>query len=67
MHDRMAGRGRSSESDGEAPQRQKKPSREEEEVKRALRLSEQDEADRRRRIAEQGKEGLFEEQKPAPR
>lgn len=69
MRNRMAGRGtgRSSESDDEAPQRQKKPSREEEEVQRALRLSEQDEAERRRRIAAQGKEGLFEEQKPAPR
>lgn len=67
MHNRMAGMGRSSESDNEAPQRQKKPSREEEDVKRALRLSEQDEAERRRRIAEQGKEGLFEEQKSVPR
>jgi len=67
MRDRMAGRGRTSESDDEAPQRQKKPTREEEDVQRALKLSEQDEAERRRRIAEQGKEGLFEEQKPAPR
>jgi len=67
MRDRMAGRGRTSEGEDEAPQRRKKPSREEEDVQRALRLSEQDEAERRRRIAEQGKEGLFEEQKPAPR
>lgn len=67
MHDRMAGRGRTSESGDEASQRQKKPSREEEDVKRALRLSEQDEAERRRRIAEQGKEGLFEELKSEPR
>jgi epsin len=70
MHDRMAGRGRISESDDEspkAPQRQKKPSKEEQEVQRALKLSEQDEAERRRRIAEQGKEGLFDEPKPAPR
>jgi epsin len=66
MHNRMAGMGRSSESDNEAPRRQKRPSREEEDVKRALRLSEQDEAERRRRIAEQGKEGLFEEQTSAP-
>jgi hypothetical protein len=67
MRDRMAGRGRTSESGDEAPQRQKKPNREEEDVQRALRLSEQDEAERRRRIAEQGKEGLFDEPKPAPR
>ena len=67
MRDRMGGRGRASESDDEAAQRQKKPSREEEDVQRALRLSEQDEAERRQRIAEQSKEGLFEEQEPAPR
>jgi len=66
MRDRMAGRRRTSESDDEAPQRQKKPSREEEDVQRALRLSEQDEVERRRRIVEQGKEGLFDEPKPAP-
>jgi len=66
MRDRMAGKGRTSESDDEAPQRQKKPSREEQHVQRALRLSEQDEAERRRRIAEQGKEGLFDEPKPGP-
>jgi epsin len=65
--DRMGGKGRTSESDDEPPQRQKKPSREEEHVQRALRLSEQDEAERRRRIAEQGKEGLFDEPKPGPR
>ncbi len=67
MRDRMAGKGRTSESDDEAPKRQKMPSREEEHVKRALKLSEQDETDRRRRIAEQGKEGLFDEPKPGPR
>jgi len=70
MHDRMAGRGRISESDdgsSKAPQRQKKPSREEQDVQRALKMSEQDEAERRRKIAEQGKEGLFDEPKPAPR
>jgi len=68
MRDRMAGR-KSSESDdepSEAPKRQKKPSREEQEVQRALKLSEQDEAERRRQIAEQGKEGLFDEPKPEP-
>jgi hypothetical protein len=74
MRDRMAGRGRTSESDGESPkaaakppQRQKKPSREDQDVQRALKLSEQDEAERRRRIAEQGKDGLFDEAKPEPR
>ncbi len=67
MRDRMAGRGQTSESDDEAPQRQKRPSREEEDVQRALKLSEQDEAERRRRIADQGNEGLFDEPKPAPR
>lgn len=69
MRDRMAGR-KSSESDdesSEAPKRQKKPSREEQEVQRALKLSEQDEAERRRQIAEQGKEGLFDDPKPEPR
>lgn len=69
MRDRMAGR-KSTESDdesSEAPKRQKKPSREEQEVQRALKLSEQDEVERRRRIAEQGKEGLFDEPKPEPR
>ncbi|KAF8464730.1 hypothetical protein DFH94DRAFT_784980 [Russula ochroleuca] len=73
MRDRMAGRGRTSESDGESPkaaakppQRQKKPSREDQDVQRALKLSEQDEAERRRRIAEQGKDGLFDEAKPEP-
>jgi membrane peptidoglycan carboxypeptidase len=74
MHDRMAGRGRISESDDEspkAPQRQKKlekkPTKEEQDVQRALKLSEQDEAERRRRLTEQGKEGLFDEAKPEPR
>jgi epsin len=69
MRDRMAGR-KSTESEGEsseAPKRPKKPSREEQEVQRALKLSEQDEVERRRRIAEQGKEGLFDEPKPEPR
>ena len=67
MRDRMAGKGRAGESDDETPQRQKPPSREEADVQRALRLSEQDEAERRRRIAEQGKEGLFDEAKPGSR
>lgn len=66
MRDRMSGK-RTSESDNEAAQRQKKPDREEEDVKRALRLSEHDEAERLRRIAEQGREGLFDEPKAAPR
>ena len=69
MRDRMAGK-KSSESDdepSEATQRLKKPSREEQDVQRALKLSEQDEAERRRRIAEQGKGGLFDEPKPEPR
>lgn len=66
MRDRMAGK-RTNESENEGAQRQKKPNPEEEDVKRALKLSEQDEAERRRRIAEQGKEGLFDEPKPAPR
>jgi epsin len=68
MRDRMAGR-KGSESDdepSEAPQRPKKPSREEQDVQRALKLSEQDEVERRRRIAEQGKNGLFDEPKPEP-
>jgi len=73
MRDRMAGK-RIDESDdqrSEAPRRPqtqqpKKPSREEQEIQRALQLSEQDEAERRRRLAEQGKEGLFDDPKPAP-
>ena len=69
MRDRMAGRKSTESGDesSEAPKRQKKPSREEQEVQRALKLSEQDEVERRRRIAEQGKEGLFDEPKPEPR
>lgn len=77
MRDRMAGK-RTSESDDEPseatsrhphPQQQqpKKPSREEQELKRAMQLSEQDEAERRRRLAEQGKEGFFDDPKPVPR
>lgn len=76
MRDRMAGK-RTSESDDEPseaasrhphpPQQPKKPSREEQELKRAMQLSEQDEAERRRRLAEQGKEGFFDDPKPAPR
>jgi len=73
MRDRMAGK-RINESDderSEAPRRPqsqqaKKLSREEQEVQRALQLSEQDEAERRRRLAEQGKEGLFDDLKSAP-
>ena len=74
MRDRMAGK-RINESDDEGseaprrpqPQQPKKPSREEQQIQRALQLSEQDEAERRRRLAEQGKEGLFDDPKPAPR
>ena len=72
MRDRMAGK-RISESDdetSEAPRRAqqpKKPSREEQEIQRALQLSKQDEAERQRRLAEQAKEGLFDDPKPAPR
>jgi len=73
MRDRMAGK-RIDESDdqrSEAPRRPqtqqpKKPSREEQEIQRALQLSKQDEAERRRRLAEQAKEGLFDDPKPAP-
>jgi epsin len=73
MRDRMAGK-RTSESDDEPssrrPQQQqqpKKPSREEQELKRAMQLSEQDEAERRRLLAEQGKESLLDDPKPVPR
>lgn len=73
MHDRMAGR-RVSESDEEeqeqkpekkrsAPPR-KQPSQEERDVQRALKLSEQEEAERRRRLGEQGP--LFDDQQAAP-
>ncbi|KAH9961017.1 hypothetical protein BC827DRAFT_1204406 [Russula dissimulans] len=70
MRDRMAGK-RVSESDDETsgvpprPQQPKKPSREEKDLQRALQLSERDEAERRRRLAEQSKEGLFDDPKPA--
>ena len=67
MHDRMAGKGWASEGDDEIPQRKKQPSREEVHVQRALRLSEQDEAECRQWIAEQGNKGLFDELKPGPR
>jgi epsin len=73
MRDRMAGR-RVGESDDEtsnppqhAPPQPKKPSREELEIRRAMELSEKDEEERRRRLAEQGKEGLFDDLKSAPR
>jgi len=74
MRDRMAGK-RINESDDERsesprrpqPQQAKKPSREEQEIQRALQLSEQDEAERRRRLVEQGREGLFDDPKPMPR
>ena len=72
MRDRMAGR-QVSESDDEKPeaprpsQQPKKPSREEQDMQRAMELSEQDEAERRRRLAEQGKDGLFDDAKSAPR
>jgi len=71
MRDRMAGKRISESNDetSEAPRRAqqpKKPSREEQEIQRALQLSKQDEAERRRRLAEQAKEGLFDDPKPAP-
>ena len=78
MRDRMAGK-RTNEDDDEPSeaasrhphaqkqQQPKKLGREEQELKRAMQLSEQDEADRRRRLAEQGKEGLFDDPKSAPR
>jgi hypothetical protein len=72
MRDRMAGR-QTSESDDETPDpprhtpSHKKPSREEQDVRRAIELSEQDEAQRQRRLAEQGKEGLFDDPKAASR
>lgn len=73
MHDRMAGR-RVSESDEEqqeqkpekkrsAPPR-KQPSQEERDVQRALKLSEQEEAERLRRLKEQGP--LFDDPKATP-
>ncbi|KAI0255190.1 hypothetical protein BJV78DRAFT_1273557 [Lactifluus subvellereus] len=71
MRDRMAGR-QVSESDDEKPesprhsQQPKKPSREEQDMRRAMELSEQDETERRRRLAEQGREGLFDDPKSAP-
>jgi len=70
MRDRMAGK-RVSESDDETseiprrPQQPKKPSREEQDLRRALQQSERDEAERQRRLAEQSKEGLFDDPKPA--
>ncbi|KAH9958521.1 hypothetical protein BGW80DRAFT_1374600 [Lactifluus volemus] len=70
MRNRMAGR-QTSESDDETPDpprhapSHKKPSREEQDVRRAIELSEQDEAQRQRRLAEQGKEGLFDDPKAA--
>jgi len=72
MRDRMAGK-RVSESNDETsevprrPQQPKKPSREEQDVQRALQLSERDEVERQRRLAEQSKEGLFDDPKPASR
>lgn len=72
MHDRMAGR-RVSESNDEEQQAEKKrsvpqrkqPSQEERDVQRALKLSEKDEAERRRRLNEQGP--LFDDPKATPR
>jgi len=76
MRDRMAGRrikdddDEPSEATSRRPhsqqQQPKKPTREEQEIKRAMELSEKDEAERRRRLAEQGKKGLFDDPKPSP-
>ncbi|KAH9978450.1 hypothetical protein BJV74DRAFT_900569 [Russula compacta] len=69
MRDRMAGR-RTSGSDDETseaprrPQQAKKPKQEDQDLQRALRLSKQEEAERQRRLGEQGKEGLFDDPKP---
>lgn len=73
MRDRMAGRRTSGSDDerSEAPPRRaqqaKKPKQEDQDLQRALRLSQQEEAERQRRLGEQGKEGLFDDPKPAPR
>ncbi|KAH9069308.1 ENTH-domain-containing protein [Lactarius deliciosus] len=65
MHDRMAGR-RETEKKRSVPSR-KQPSQEEQDVQRALKLSEQEEAERRRRLREQGKDGpLFDDPKATP-
>jgi epsin len=72
MHDRMAGK-RVSESDVQATgnphhrQEPKKPTQEEQDIQRALRQSERDEAERLRRLAEQGKESLFDDPKSGSR
>lgn len=72
VRDRIVGR-HTSESDDETPDpprhapSHKKPSREEQDVQRAIELSEQDEAQRQRRLAELGKEGLFDDPKAASR
>ncbi|KAI9431683.1 ENTH-domain-containing protein [Lactarius psammicola] len=70
MHDRMAGR-RVGENANEEKQRpvppRKQPSQEEQDIQRALKLSEQEEAERRRRLKEQGKDSsLFDDPKAAP-
>ncbi|KAI0261778.1 hypothetical protein BC834DRAFT_829792 [Gloeopeniophorella convolvens] len=70
MRDRMAGRRSiSSDEPPAAPRRTpaKKPNQEDQDVQRALKLSQQEEAERRRQLEEQGKQGLFDDPKPAPR
>jgi len=75
MHDRMSGRQvneSANEEQGTEKKRsvppRKQPSQEEQDVQRALKLSEQEEAERRRRLKEQGKDGpLFDDPKAAPR
>jgi epsin len=70
MRDRMAGK-RVSESDDVKREKErsvparKQPSQEERDVKRAMKLSEQEEADRQRQLKEQGP--LFDDPKATPR
>ena len=70
MHDRMAGR-RVSEGDDEKPEKErsvparKQPSQEDRDVQRALKLSEKEEAERQRRLKEQG--SLFDDPEATPR
>ncbi len=68
MHDRMAGRPVTENDDEEQEKRKapprKQPSQEERDIQRALKLSEQEEAERRRRLKEQSKDGsLFDDPK----
>ncbi|KAI9452673.1 ENTH-domain-containing protein [Russula earlei] len=71
MRDRMTGKQNNGSDDETSesqprPQQAKRPSREEQDFQRALQLSEEEEADRQRQLAEQSKEGLFDDPKPAP-